>query len=62
MATIKKVGVAWNREFKNKKKGIKISIEKKIYIAYENTQKSKSKNPETCPDYVICEFIDEVKK
>lgn len=58
MATIRKVGVAWNREFKNKKKGIKISIDKKIYIAYENTQKLKSKK-DTDPDYVICEFIDE---
>ena len=54
---IKKVGVAWKRKF-NKGEGIKISIEKKIYIGYHNTQKKNSKNPETCPDFVICEFIE----
>ena len=58
MAKIEKVGVAWNREFKNKKKGIKISIDKQIYIAYINTQKEKS-GKQTDPDYVIVRFIDD---
>ena len=55
MARIEKVGVAWNREFKNGKEGIKISINGKLYIAYKNTKSTKP----TDPHYVICEFIDE---
>ena len=54
MAKIKKVGVAWIRKFKNKKEGIKISINNQLYVAYLNS----SKNKDTDPDYVICEFID----
>lgn len=55
MTKIEKIGVAWNRDFKKGKKGIKISIDKQIYIAYVNTQKKKS----TDPDYVIVKFVDE---
>jgi len=56
MAKIEKVGVAWDRKFKNNKEGIKISINKKdIYIAYKNSQKKK----DTDPDYVVVKFIDE---
>ena len=56
-AQIEKVGVAWNREFKNGKKGIKISINKEIFIAYVNTKKSGDKDP----DYVVVRFIDAKK-
>ncbi|MHA1754547.1 MAG: hypothetical protein ACTSYR_03410 [Candidatus Odinarchaeia archaeon] len=55
MAKIEKIGVAWNRKFKNKKEGIKISINKEIYIAYIN----KNKKKDTDPDYVIVKFLDE---
>jgi hypothetical protein len=55
MAKIEKQGVAWDRKFKNGKEGIKISINKEIYVAYKNTQKQK----DTDPDYVIIRFIDE---
>jgi len=55
MAKIEKVGVAWNRKFKNGKEGIKISINKEVYIAYKNTKASK----DTDPHFVICRFIDE---
>jgi hypothetical protein len=56
MATrIEKVGVAWNRKFKNNKEGIKLSINKQLYVAYKNNKKSK----DTDPDFVICKFIDE---
>lgn len=58
MAEVKKVGVAWIRKFSNGKEGIKISIKKKIYIAYKNTQKENSKNKQTCPDFVVVEFVD----
>lgn len=59
MAKIEKIGVAWDRKFKNGKEGIKISIDKEIYIAYKNTKKNK----DTDPDYVIVKFVDEeVKK
>ena len=51
---IEKVGVAWKRTFKNGKEGIKISIEKKLYIAFLNTKKSDDKDP----DYVIVKFLD----
>ena len=54
MAKVEKVGVAWNRTFRNKKEGIKLSVEKKLYVAYKNTNKKK----DTDPDYVICRFID----
>lgn len=54
MSKIEKVGVAWDREFKNGKKGIKISINKDIYIAYKNNQKKK----DTDPDYVVVKYID----
>jgi len=55
MAQIEKIGVAWNRKFKNGKEGIKISINKKIYVAYKNTKKKK----DTDPDFVIIKFVDE---
>jgi hypothetical protein len=55
MAKIVNQGVAWNRKFKNGKEGIKISLNKEIYVAYLNTQKKKS----TDPDYVIIKFYDE---
>ena len=55
MAKIEKIGVAWNRKFKNNKEGIKISINKEIYIAYVN----KAKKKDTDPDYVIIRFIDD---
>ena len=57
MANIKKVGVMWEREFKNKKSGFKISLEKVIYVAYKNTKKERI----TDPDFVIVKFIDESK-
>ena len=58
MARIEKIGVAWDRKFKNGKEGIKLSINKKIYIMYKNKRASK----QTDPNYVIVEFIDEDKK
>ena len=54
-ARVEKVGVAWNREFKGGKKGLKISIDHQLYVAYENKQKKK----DTDVDYVVCKFIDE---
>ena len=41
MAEVIKVGVMWEREFKNKKTGFKISINKVIYVAYKNAKASK---------------------
>ena len=58
MAKIEKIGVAWNREFKNGKEGLKLSLNKEIYIAYVNTKKSVS-GKDTDPDYIIVKFIDE---
>ena len=58
MAKIEKVGVAWDRKFKNGKVGIKLSINKELFIAYKNTRKTK----ELDPDYVIVRFVEEVKK
>jgi uncharacterized protein (DUF736 family) len=55
---IEKVGVAWNRKFKNGKEGIKISIDKQIYIAHKNTKKQK----ETDPDYIVVKYIDDKGK
>lgn len=55
MAKVEKIGVAWKKVFKNKKEGIKISLNKETYVAYINTKKEKK----TDPDYVICKFIDE---
>ena len=55
MAKIEKIGVAWDRKFKGGKEGIKISINKEIYIAYNNTKKKS----DTDPDYVIVKFVDE---
>lgn len=55
MAQIEKIGVAWNRKFKNGKEGIKISINKEIFVAYLNTKKKKP----TDPDYVVIRFVDE---
>ena len=58
MAKIQKVGVAWDRKFKNGKDGIKISINKELFVAYKNTKKAK----ELDPDYVIVKFVEEDKK
>lgn len=58
MARIVKQGVAWDRKFNNGKEGIKISLNKEIYIAYKNTQKKK----DTDPDYVIVRFFDDEEK
>ena len=55
---IVKVGVAWKREFKNKKEGIKISIDKEIFIAYKNLRRKTDKDP----DFVVVKFVDEEKK
>jgi hypothetical protein len=55
---IKKVGVGWKREFKNKKVGLKLSINGKLYVAYENTKKVKP----TDVDFVIVEFLEPIKK
>ena len=57
-ARVEKVGVAWLRDFKGDKKGIKASINKELFVFYENKRKSK----DTDPDYVVVKFIDEVKK
>ena len=54
---IEKVGVAWTRTFKNGKEGLKLSINKQIYVAYKNLKKQDEKDP----DYVIVKFIDEPK-
>lgn len=54
---IEKVGVAWNKTFKNKLEGIKIAINDEIYVAYKNKKKQK----ETDPDYIITKFIDTKK-
>ncbi len=54
MAEIIKVGVAWDREFKGGKEGIKIIINSQIYIAYKNTKKTKK----TDPHYVVVKFQD----
>ena len=57
MAEVRKVGVAWDKIAKNGKKCIKISLNKtQTYIAYVNTTKDKK----TDPDYVVCQFVDEV--
>jgi hypothetical protein len=57
-ANIEKVGVAWTRIFKNGKEGIKLSINKQIYIAHKNLKKNK----ETDPDWIIVKFTDGVEK
>ena len=54
MARIEKVGVGWIRKFKNKKEGIKLSINKQLFIAYKNTKATK----DTDPNYVIVRFVD----
>jgi hypothetical protein len=54
---IEKVGVAWKRDFK-KSKGIKVSINKEIFILYENKKKG---NNELAPDFVVVRFLDEKK-
>ena len=51
---IEKVGVAWRREFKGGRKGIKVSINKEIFILYEN----KKANKPTDPHYVVCKYLD----
>jgi hypothetical protein len=55
---IEKVGVAWTRVFKNGKEGLKLSINKQIYVAFKNLKKSDDKDP----DYIIVKFIDEPVK
>ena len=51
---VEKCGVAWKRIFKNGKEGIKISLNKQIYLAFPNTRKQTDKDP----DYVIIKYID----
>lgn len=58
MNRIEKVGVAWKRIFKNGKEGIKISINKELFIAYKNLKKVNEKDP----DYIIVKFIDDPKE
>ena len=53
---VEKVGVGWDKEFKNGKKGIKLSINKQIFVAYRNMKKKPE--DEKAPDYVIVKFID----
>lgn len=55
-AKIEKVGVCWKRIFKNGKKGLKISLNKVIYVAFENSKKGDN---EKAPDYILVRFIDE---
>lgn len=55
---VEKIGVGWKRESKAGKRFLKLSINKEIFIAYENAQKLKSGN-ELAPDYVIVKYIDE---
>jgi uncharacterized protein (DUF736 family) len=54
---VENCGVAWKRTFKNGKEGIKISINREIYIAFVNTKKRGEKDP----DFIVVHFIDEVK-
>ncbi len=56
-SNVEKVGVAWIRTFKNGKEGLKISINKQIYVAYKNLKKSGEKDP----DYIVVKFLDEVQ-
>lgn len=56
-AKIEKCGVVWLRQFKNGKEGLKISLNKVIYIAFKNTKKKGEKDP----DYILVRFIDEPK-
>ena len=58
-ARVEKVGVAWNRKMKNGKDGLKISINKEIFIAYKNTKKGDNIK---APDYVVVKFIDSFDK
>jgi len=53
-ARIEKCGVAWIRKFKNGKEGLKISLNKVIYIAFKNSKKEGEKDP----DYILVRFID----
>jgi hypothetical protein len=57
-SNVEKAGVAWIRTFKNGKEGLKISINKQIYIAFKNLKKSGEKDP----DFIIVKFLDEVKQ
>jgi len=52
---VEKCGVAWKRTFKNGKEGIKISLNKQIYLAFPNTRKQTDKDP----DYVIIRYLDD---
>jgi len=55
---VEKCGVAWTRQFKNGKEGLKLSINKEIFIAYKNTKKQK----DTDPDFVVVRFLDTIDK
>ena len=54
---VEKCGVAWKRIFKNGKEGIKISINREIYLAFVNTKKAGEKDP----DFVIVKYLDTPK-
>ena len=49
-----KVGVAWIKEFKSKKMGLKLSINGQLYVAFKNNKKSDALDP----DYIIVRYID----
>jgi hypothetical protein len=52
---IEKCGVAWKRVFKNGKEGLKISLNKQIYLAFPNTKKGSDDKQ---PDFVIIKYLD----
>lgn len=49
-----KVGVAWVKEFKSKKTGLKLSINGQLYVAFHNNKKADNLDP----DYIIVRYID----
>ena len=49
-----KVGVIWNKQFKSKKDGLKLSINGQLYVAFKNTKKVDALDP----DYIVVKYID----
>jgi len=49
-----KVGVIWIKQFKSKKEGLKLSINNQLYVAFKNSKKTQS----TDPDYVVVKYVD----